>query len=93
MGKIILIISLIMVLLNTLAGLIFSGYEPFNYVFSDINILITGGLIYFVANSNASDGFKIGISSFFFLTGAIRFLIAVFSNQGFENNLLLLLVV
>lgn len=93
MGKIALIICSFLIVLNTLAGLIFSIYEPFNYVFGDISILITGGLLYLLARSSASDGFKIGLVVVLCITGIIRFFMALASRQEIENNTLLLVFI
>jgi len=91
MGKIALIISTVLVILNTLAGLIFSEYKQLNYVFSDISIILTGGLLYVIANSKTSDGYKVGLYIILCITGIIRFFMAVFSSQAFEDNFLLLI--
>ena len=93
MVKISLIILIILAVFNTLAGLIFSGYETFNFVFGDISLLLSGGLLHLLARSNAPDGFKIGLYFMLAIFGVIRFFMALFISQVFEDNYLLFLFI
>jgi hypothetical protein len=82
----ILLIGGVIAFLNTVIGLVASGYSGFNMVFADVSILISTGIIYYLFQSAIADGFKIGLGLVFFITGLIRFLSAVFSSEDFENN-------
>ena len=83
----ILLIGVITTFLNTIIGLILSDYSNFNMVFADVSILTTTGMVYYLFQSSFADGFKIGLSFFFLLSGVARFLCAVFSSDQMENNI------
>ena len=82
----ILLIGGIIAFLNTVIGLVASGYSGFNMVFADVSILISTGIIYCIFQSTIADGFKIGLGLVFFITGLVRFLSAVFSSEDIEDN-------
>jgi len=86
MKKIVLIIGMCLVLLNTLVGLIISAYEPFNYLLTDLSLVLTTVFIFVLANSKIDDGFKIGLAVLFSITGIVRFLLLMFIPQQWENN-------
>jgi hypothetical protein len=90
MKNTILVTGGLLIFLNTLCGLILSFYPTFNMVFGDISILISAGILYFLFKSSINDGFKIGLSLLFVLSGLIRFICAVASIQQLENNISLL---
>lgn len=83
----VLVVGSILVLLNTLLGLIVTSYPNFNMIFADISILLSTGILYFLFRSNAADGFKIGVGFIAVLSGFGRFLCAVFSSSQLENNI------
>ena len=78
---------------NTLAGLIISAYKPFNYLLTDLSVILTTTFIFILVSSKIDDGFKIGLSVLFSITGITRFILLVFISQQFENNGLLIGVV
>ena len=82
----ILLIGGVITFLNTIIGLIVSGYSGFNLVFADVSILISTGIIYYLFQSTIADGFKIGLGFVFFITGLARFLSAVFSSDEIQDN-------
>ena len=81
----------ILTLLNTVSGLILSFYPNFNMIFADISILLSTGVLYYLFQSSFADGFKIGLSFFFLLSGVARFLCAVFSIEQMENNIAIII--
>ena len=93
MKKLVLIIGIFLVLFNSLLGVIISAYEPFNYLLTDLSIILTTIFIFVLANSKIDDGFKIGLSVLFSITGIVRFLLLMFISQQLENNGVLLGVV
>lgn len=86
MKKIILIIGIVLLLFNTFLGLTLSSYEPFNYLLTDLSLLLTMIFIFVLTNSKIDDGFKIGLIVFFIITGIIRFLLFLFISQQWNNN-------
>jgi len=87
MKKLIIIITALLIALNTFIGLILSGYEPFNYLLANLSILLSSVVIYFSAYSKIADGFKIGLSSLFIFTGIARFFCMVFMPDTLINNI------
>ena len=88
MKNLILILGALLIALNTLIGLIISGYSTENFLFSNLSLAISAGLIYFVACSKMADGFKIGLASLFVVTGVVRFLCVALAPAVWEDNLL-----
>lgn len=80
-------------MINTMFGMVFSVYEPFNLVMADASILISIGLFFGAYKSSMPDGFKIGLTILFAITGLIRFVCSVISPDYFKNNLSLLVFV
>ena len=88
MKNLILIIGVLLIALNSLIGLILSGYSTESFLLSNLSLAISAGIIYFVTCSKMSDGFKIGLASFFVVTGVVRFLCVALAPATWENNLL-----
>lgn len=88
MKSILRTISIVFLVINTVAGLVLSSYNAFNWISSDIAILI--GLVFrlILNSSNASDGMKISfnfILTFFTITS---FLLAVLMPPVIKDNLI-----
>ena len=92
MKKIFIYSGVLLLMLNSLLGLILSAYEPFNWVLNDGVILVNIALFYYVAVSNIKDGFKFSMTMFFFVSGLAEFLLVLFMKSYFTDNLLLLLL-
>jgi len=86
MKKLIIFIGILLVVLNTLIGLIISNYATLNFLLADISIVLSVGLLYFVAYSKMADGFKIGLTVLLFFTGITRCLCVALAEQVWENN-------
>jgi hypothetical protein len=85
--------GLILVIINTVSGLILEDYETQNMLFADFSIIITTGLLYLVYQMKNADGFKIGYTLLFGLTGLIRFIIALSSSSELKNNIAVLIFI
>jgi hypothetical protein len=95
MKKTILIIGILLIILNTLIGTMSSGYQQNNIVLVDLSLILSTGLIYGLFESKLADGFKIGLTVLFLITGFIRMLVALFSNENVTDNfsIIILLVI
>ena len=93
MKHLILISGLILILINSMAGIIFQDYETHNLHFSDFSILLSTGIFFLLYKMNTADGFKIGFVLFFGLTGIIRFICAISMNNEIKNNYSLLIFI
>ena len=60
---------------------------------SDLSILLSTGLLYIIYQMKNADGFKIGYTLLFGLTGLIRFICAVSSSSEFKNNYAVLIFI
>ena len=92
MKKIFIYSGALLLMLNSLLGLILSAYEPFNWVLNDGVILVNISLFNYVAVSNIKDGFKFSMTLFFFVSGLAEFLLGLFMKSYFTDNLLLILL-
>ena len=79
-------------MLNTLIGLMISKYSPFNYLMVDLSLLISTVLIYLFSNSNISDGYKIGLTVLFAITGLAKVVCSIVAPQNFQDNFLIVVV-
>ena len=93
MKQIILIIGTILVIFNTLIGLVVVDYTVMNFLLADLSLALSAGILYFVVCSRMADGYKIGLTLFFLFTGIVRFLCVAFISSVLENNVLLLVAV
>jgi hypothetical protein len=93
MEKIFLGLGTVLVLINTAIGLVFNAYSPFNMVMADISILLSTVLIYGAYVSRMADGFKIGFTVLFAITGLIRFVCSVFSPEQFKDSMAFLVFI
>jgi hypothetical protein len=93
MKKSILLTGLFLIFINTAAGLIFQDYAVHKMAFADFSIILTTGLLYLMYHMKTADGFKIGFTLIFAITGLIRFICAVSSSSEFQNNFALLMFI
>ena len=93
MKKLIIIITALLIALNTFIGLILSGYEPFNYLLANLSIFLSAVVIYFSAHIKIADGFKIGLSSLFIFTGIARLVCLALAPEVLEDNVFLIVAV
>ncbi len=93
MKNITVIIGIILVLINTVASLIFQDYSTHKMLFSDFSIILTTGLLYLIYQIKTANGFKIGYTLFFSLTGLTRFICAISSSNKFQNNYAVLIFI
>lgn len=89
----ILFAGIILVLINTTASLIFQDYETHKMLFGDFSILLTTCVLYFMNQMKTADGFKIGFTLLFGLTGLVRFVCAVSLSNKLNNNFGLLIFI
>ena len=92
MKKTILIIGIVLIILNTLIGFLSSSYNESNIVLVDISLLISTGLIYGLFETKIADGFKIGLTVLFFITGILRVFVALYSKEDVKDNVSILIL-
>ncbi len=87
MRNLLIITGIMLILLNTIIGLIISKYSPFNYLMVDFSILLSTILIYLFSNSNISTGYKIGLTVLFLFIGLIKIILSIIAQPHFQDNL------
>jgi len=92
MKKTIIIIGIVILLLNTIIGGLSSSYQDFNVVLVDVSILLTVVLLYIVVESQIADGFRIGLSVLFSITGLARVGCALVANKEVEDNVSIIIL-
>ena len=93
MKNIFVITGVILVLINTTVGLIFQDYATHKMLFGDLSIALSTGLLFLTYSLKTSDGFKIGYTLIFGISGLIRFICAILSTDELKNNIVLLIFI
>ena len=83
----------LLVLINTAAGLVFNSYKPFNMIMADVSIILSTAAIYGAYKSTMADGFKIGFTVLFAITGLIRLVCSAVSPEQFTDNIAFLVFI
>lgn len=91
MKNLLLIAGLILIILNTLVGLLISQYMPFNYWMVNFSLLLSTVLVYVFSNSNISAGYKIGLNLLFGITGLIKVICLIAAEPHIKDNILIVM--
>lgn len=86
MNKILIIISTCLLLVNVLAGLIISAYEPFNVCFSSFAIVVTTILLCLLNTVQLKDAFRISLAFLFSFCGLVEFILGCVCHPSFTDN-------
>jgi hypothetical protein len=86
MKKLILYTGAFFLLLNVLLYLLLSSYVVNKFLISEISILLSFALLYYIDSSNIDDGFKIFLSFSFMLSGLTKFILSFFFRPPFIDN-------
>lgn len=89
MKNIYIIIGIIIVLINSLFGLIFKNYETFNWLTANAVIILNVLLLQILSHSKISDGFKVALNFIFLVLGFVSFILSIKLEKKLENNILL----
>jgi len=93
MKNLLFIIAALLIALNTIIGLIVTDYAVLNFMLANLSIVLSAAIIYFVTCSKVADGFKIGLTGFFFFTGIIRYLCVAFAPKTLADNTLFIVAI
>ena len=86
MKKTVVIVTIILLVVNLLAGLMLSGYKPFNVAFTSAIIVLTGSLIYLLQVVPMKNAFMVSLSFLFLFVGGIEFVLGLLSPKQFQDN-------
>ena len=87
MYKIILVSGTILVVLNTLLSQMWDSYSSFNVIMVDLSIILSTLFLAGLYYSSIADGFKIGFTVWFLITGFIRFICAIVMIDDLSQNI------
>jgi len=86
MNKLVIIISVCLLVVNVLAGLIVSTYEPFNVCFSSCAIVVTAILLCLLNTVQLKDAFRISLAFLFSFCGLVEFILGCSCYPSFTDN-------
>lgn len=86
MTKIILFFGTLLIIVNSIIGLLISNYLPFNWLAVDIVLVINIILLYKISISKMNNGFKISLSFIFPILGLTSIILAILSPNKYEDN-------
>ena len=93
MKNLTLIIGILLIVLNTLVGLIVANYATHNFLLADLSLALSAGIIYFIACCKILDGFKIGLTVLFCITGIARYLCMLLTPEILTDNILVVVAI
>lgn len=88
--NIILLVASLVIFFNTIAGVLLTSYSAVSCLSFDLSLLFTAIFCYILFAQNLDDGLKIGMSSFFVLSGIIRGVCMFLMGDTVEDNIALL---
>lgn len=86
MNKLVIIISACLLVVNVLAGLIISAYEPFNVCFSSSAIVVTAILLCLLNTVQLKDAFRVSLAFLFSFCGLVEFILGCSCYPSFIDN-------
>jgi hypothetical protein len=89
MKKKILITCLLLIILNSILGLIYSNYRVFNWLIIDFLIFLNSFFLLFLQISKTKEGNKVSLSFIIPIIGSIEILLSIFMDNNLLNNNLL----
>jgi hypothetical protein len=86
MSKIIIYLGSLLVVVNTINGLLISNYLPFNWLSVDAVLIINTILLYKLSTDNISNGYKISLSFVYPFLCFVSIVLAFLSPNKFKDN-------
>jgi hypothetical protein len=92
-NKVLYFSGLVLILLNSLIGMIFSSYSTFNFVLTDFSILLSILLCYLVNQKITNSALRNASIFAFLITGLLRFLSGIFVDPQIMNDWVMLIFI
>ena len=86
MKKIITFTTLALIAINGLAGLLISSYQPFNAIATSMALLLTGIMLYTVAQIPLKDAFRVSLVFIISFIGLVLYLLMLFAKPHLQDN-------
>jgi len=93
MKKSIIYIGMFFLLLNAVLFLLISSFVTNKFIISEISIVLSFTLIYYIAASKIDDAFKIFLTLSFVLTGISKYILSFFFKPPFTDNGVFIVIV
>lgn len=88
-----IIIAIILLIVNYLAGVILTGYDMQNVQYGSLAIVITAVLVLLTSYPGLKTGFRVSLPFVFIFIGIILFFLGVFADLRLENNVAALIAI
>jgi len=85
-------IGAILIVLNSLIGLITTSYPTFNWVLANAVIMLQLFIINYILTTKLKNGFKIGILPIFVIAGFLSLIAAIITDSNIADNLSLIVL-
>lgn len=86
MKRIILIVGAILLVANGLFGLLLSGYEQFNLIYTSLVIVVTTALLSLLCKLEMRKGFVVGLVMLFTIFGIVEYVLGLISPLQLKGN-------
>jgi hypothetical protein len=86
MSKIIIYLGSLLIVVNTIIGLLISKYLLFNWLSVDVVLIINTILIFKLSSDNISNGYKISLSFIYPVLCVVSLVLAILSPNKFNDN-------
>lgn len=93
MKKLFLLSGTLLILLNSVLGMLISSYHIYNWLANNFILLFNTALVYKIANSMMADGFKLSFSLLVPIIGVIQLILVAYMSNNFLNNSNLIIVI
>jgi len=86
MSKITIYIGSLLIVVNTIIGLLISNYLPFNWLSVDVILIINIVILSKLSTEKISNGYKISLSFVYPFLGFVSIVLAFLSPAKFKDN-------
>ena len=90
MKKLLIALGISIIVFNVIAGLIFSGYALYNNMLVNFSVFSSVLVTYLLYDKANADAFRIALTFGYSISGILKIILSIFSENLFEKNLLLL---
>lgn len=87
-----IVIGSILLLLNAVMGLMFSGYHTYNCILNSIIIVVSAIILYLVSSINLKDGYRVSFNCLFPLFTIIELVCGGMAAEQIKNNICILAI-
>jgi hypothetical protein len=90
MKKLIIVLVISFIIINTVAYFVLSKYSLFNYILVSFSIFSTFSMVYILSNIKNADAYRISLSFLYCFLGLVKIFISIFAKQTIVDNFYIL---